>query len=218
MASPMKWPSALTATYCLALPGPKFANVLTPRSAQQLQRVGAAQEQVGHVVRLVEQHARGPPGVLLRPPVGELRRDREGVRAGSSTGAAAQPEIRRARSPPRGSRIPYLQQPPTAGPGFGVLPWRETSRAAASITPGKARATHQASSQSRPRQMSRLAYDHGKTGREHRLACPGRPGADPGLRPGRPHQPGQGGRGHGRRHRRAARRRRMRLWSAYGRR
>ena len=32
MASPMKKPPALTATYCLALPGVKFANVFTPRS------------------------------------------------------------------------------------------------------------------------------------------------------------------------------------------
>ena len=41
IASPMRWPSALTATYCLALPGPKFANELTPRLAQQPQRVRA---------------------------------------------------------------------------------------------------------------------------------------------------------------------------------
>ncbi len=32
MASPMNCPSALTVTYCLALPGPKPANVLTPKS------------------------------------------------------------------------------------------------------------------------------------------------------------------------------------------
>ncbi len=32
MASPMKKPPELTATYCLALPGVKFANVLTPKS------------------------------------------------------------------------------------------------------------------------------------------------------------------------------------------
>src|SRR4051794_13690099 len=31
MASPMRWPSGLTATNCLALPGPKFAKVLTAR-------------------------------------------------------------------------------------------------------------------------------------------------------------------------------------------
>jgi len=43
--------------------------------------VRAGEEQVGHVVRLVEQRARGPPGELLRPPVGELGGDREGVRS-----------------------------------------------------------------------------------------------------------------------------------------
>jgi hypothetical protein len=32
MASPIRWPPALTATYCLALFTPKFANVFTPRS------------------------------------------------------------------------------------------------------------------------------------------------------------------------------------------
>ena len=49
-------------------------------AAQQPQRVGAAQEQVGHVMRLVEQHAGGPPRALLGAPVGELGRDGEGVR------------------------------------------------------------------------------------------------------------------------------------------
>src|SRR3954464_2946259 len=32
IASPMRWPSGATATNCLALPGPKFAKVLTARS------------------------------------------------------------------------------------------------------------------------------------------------------------------------------------------
>ncbi|MEI9886115.1 MAG: hypothetical protein WDN08_06365 [Rhizomicrobium sp.] len=41
---------------------------------EQLERVGAFDEEVDHVVRLVEQHAGLAPGALLVAPVGELRR------------------------------------------------------------------------------------------------------------------------------------------------
>ncbi len=40
MASPMNWPPALTATYCLALPGPKFANEFTPSRLSSLSASG----------------------------------------------------------------------------------------------------------------------------------------------------------------------------------
>jgi hypothetical protein len=42
---------------------------------EQLQRIGALDVEVGHVVRLVEETARLPPGVLLVAPVRELGGD-----------------------------------------------------------------------------------------------------------------------------------------------
>jgi hypothetical protein len=48
--------------------------------AEQAQRVRSLDEQVRHVVGLVEQRARACPRQLLGPPVRELRRDRERVR------------------------------------------------------------------------------------------------------------------------------------------
>src|SRR5689334_4166634 len=52
------------------------------RAGDQLQRVRALDEQVHHMVRLVEQDGRLAPGTLLAPPVGELgRHDRVDVRA-----------------------------------------------------------------------------------------------------------------------------------------
>ena len=42
---------------------------------QQLQRIGAFDEQVHHVVRLIEQDAGLGPGALLVAPVGEFRSD-----------------------------------------------------------------------------------------------------------------------------------------------
>ena len=50
---------------------------------EQLERVRALHREVGHVVRLVEEHAGLLPGRLLVPPVRELGRDpRVDVRAG----------------------------------------------------------------------------------------------------------------------------------------
>ena len=48
--------------------------------AEQPQRVRALDEEVGHVVRLVEQGAGLQPRPLLGAPVGELRLHREGAR------------------------------------------------------------------------------------------------------------------------------------------
>src|SRR5688572_32189131 len=53
---------------------PAFAGV-DHRVAEQLQRIRAAEIEVHHVVRLVEQHRRMLPGPLLGAPVGELGRD-----------------------------------------------------------------------------------------------------------------------------------------------
>ncbi len=81
IASPMMRPSGLTATYCLALPGVKVAKLLTARRCSSPSGVWPAEEQVGHVMGLVEQRAALPPGGLLAAPVAELRPHREGVRA-----------------------------------------------------------------------------------------------------------------------------------------
>jgi len=52
------------------------------RVGDQLQRVRALNEQIHHMVGLVEQDGRLAPGTLLAPPVGELgRHDRVDVRA-----------------------------------------------------------------------------------------------------------------------------------------
>jgi hypothetical protein len=68
--------------------------------AQQAQGIRPADEDVGHVVRLVEQRARRRPGSLLGAPVGELGSDREGV--GSGRGVAEQ--LHRAPGPLDGLR------------------------------------------------------------------------------------------------------------------
>ena len=50
-------------------------NELVARCDKQLERVRALDEQIDHVVGLVEQHAGLAPGALLVAPVGELGRD-----------------------------------------------------------------------------------------------------------------------------------------------
>ena len=80
MASPIRWPSGFTATNCLALPDAEVGEGVDADVAEQPQRVRALDEEVGHVVRLVEQGAGLQPGPLLGAPVGELGLHREGAR------------------------------------------------------------------------------------------------------------------------------------------
>ena len=61
-------------------PGAEVGEAVDADVAEQLERVGPLQEQLWHVVRLVEQHGGLAPGVLFVAPVGELRRHR--ARAG----------------------------------------------------------------------------------------------------------------------------------------
>jgi len=49
--------------------------------AQEAERVGSGDEQVGHVVRLIEEGHRIPPRELLGPPIRELGGHREDGRA-----------------------------------------------------------------------------------------------------------------------------------------
>jgi hypothetical protein len=58
---------------------PEVREGVDAQVAEQAQCVRALDEQVRHVVGLVEQRARVCPRPLLRPPVRELRRDRERV-------------------------------------------------------------------------------------------------------------------------------------------
>ena len=78
----MTWPAGVVGTNCFAMSTGKFGDAVDPRVRDQLERVGAAQEEVDHVVRLVEQHRGLAPGALLPAPVPELvGDDRIDVRA-----------------------------------------------------------------------------------------------------------------------------------------
>lgn len=60
---------------------------IDPRVAEQPERVGALEEEVDHVMGLVEQHSGLPPRLLLAPPVAELgRHDR--IDVGAQLGVA----------------------------------------------------------------------------------------------------------------------------------
>ncbi len=64
----------------LGLPRREVREAVDGQPLEQRQRVGSVQEEIGHVVRLIEQRARLAPGRLLAAPVAELRPDRERVR------------------------------------------------------------------------------------------------------------------------------------------
>ena len=69
MPSPMTPPVGRVGTNCLAMLTGKFATLLIAVSESSSQRVRAADEEVHHVVRLVEEHRRLAPGALLAAPV-----------------------------------------------------------------------------------------------------------------------------------------------------
>ncbi len=61
----------------------EVGHAVDPDALDQLQRIRALEVEVHHVVRLVEQHRRLPPRLLLAPPVRELvGHDRVDVGAG----------------------------------------------------------------------------------------------------------------------------------------
>ncbi len=72
--SPMTWPAGVTGTKCLARLKSKFAKLLMPTYSRNFRGVRAFDDQLVHVVRLVEQHGRVAPRHLLVAPVGEFRR------------------------------------------------------------------------------------------------------------------------------------------------
>src|SRR5262249_354846 len=59
--------------------GAEARDVVDAEVAEEPERVRPAHEQVGHVMGLIEQRTGLPPGLLLRAPVAELRRDGERV-------------------------------------------------------------------------------------------------------------------------------------------
>jgi hypothetical protein len=69
MQSPITWPAGVQVTNCLARSMVKFLTL------EQPQRVRAVEEQLRHVVRLVQQRGCLRPGSLLVAPVGEGRRN-----------------------------------------------------------------------------------------------------------------------------------------------
>ena len=89
MPSPMTLPAGVTGTNCLAMFDREVGHAVDAGVGDQLDRVRAAHEQVEHVVGLVEEHGGLLPGLLLPPPVGELRGDHR-VDVGAELGVAQQ--------------------------------------------------------------------------------------------------------------------------------
>ena len=89
MPSPMTSPSGVTRDELLGHVDREVGHAVDAGVGDQLERVRAAHEQVVHVVRLVEEHGGLPPGLLLAPPVGELRGDHR-VDVGAELGVAQQ--------------------------------------------------------------------------------------------------------------------------------
>ena len=76
----MTKPSVFTPTSLFAMPGRDPGGAVHRKSVEHDSRVGALDEQVGHVLGQVHESDCVPPRVLLSPPVGELGFDRKDER------------------------------------------------------------------------------------------------------------------------------------------